>query len=162
MCKFDFDKAVFLPIDPCMVWAHFKMPVTRHPTPQPSKGMEWYTKGVPFLSNMVCGKVRTWTSAGAGLPRIKLSWVPPEDKMLVTSHSTPQPPKGMEWYTKGVPFLSNMVCGKVRTWTSGQGFPVKICWVPPGAKMPPTSNSNPQPLEMNGMVYERSTFSANC
>ena len=76
--------------------------------------------------------------------------------------TTPQPPKGMECYTKGVPFLSNMVCGKVRTWTSGQGFPVKICWVPPGDKMPPTSNSNTQPLEMNRMVYERSTFSANC
>ena len=40
-------------------------------------------------------------------------------------------------------------------------IPVKICWVPPGDKMPVTSHSNPQPLEMNGMVYERSTFSAN-
>ena len=49
MCKFDFDKAVFLPIDPCMVWDHFKMPVTSHSTPQPPIGMEWYTKGVPFL-----------------------------------------------------------------------------------------------------------------
>ena len=60
--KFDFDKAVFLPIDPCMVWDHFKMPVTSHSTPQPPKGMEWYTEGVPFLSKMVCGKVRAWTS----------------------------------------------------------------------------------------------------
>ena len=40
-------------------------------------------------------------------------------------------------------------------------IPVKICWVPPGDKMPVTSHSNPQPLEMNGMVYERSTFTAN-
>ena len=37
----------------------------------------------------------------------------------------------------------------------------KLCLVPSGNKMPATSHSNPQPLEMNGMVYERGTFSAN-
>ena len=36
----------------------------------------------------------------------------------------------------------------------------KLCLVPSGNKMPATSHSNPQPLEMNGMVYERSTFCA--
>ena len=71
-CKFDFDKALFLAIDPCMVWDHFKMPVTSHSTPQPPKRMEWDRK--PFLSKMVCEKVRTWTS-GQGFP-VKICWIP--------------------------------------------------------------------------------------
>ena len=71
-CKFDFDKALFLAIDPCMVWDHFKMPVTSHSTPQPPKRMEWDTK--PFLSKMVCENVRTWTS-GQGFP-VKICWIP--------------------------------------------------------------------------------------
>ena len=111
-CKFDFDKAVSLHIGPCMVWAHFKMPVTSHSTPQPPKGM-WKGKDVDL---------------GAGIITVKICWVPPGDKVPVTSHSTPQPPKGM-WKGKDVDLGAGIIT-------------VKICWVPPGDKVPATNHSN--------------------